>query len=68
MSNDKPKCACPHCGGVEFITGLNSYDRYMAVGDKLCWQKTELADTGDAALFCRECDEKIPPEFETAIS
>ena len=59
MENDNPKHACPHCGGAEFITEPNSYDRYMAIGDKLCWQKTELAHTTDGALYCAECDERI---------
>lgn len=56
-SNDNPKHACPRCGGVEFITGLNSYDLYEAVGDKLFWRKTEIAHSADSRLFCRECGE-----------
>lgn len=60
--NNKPSCACTHCGGIEFITPLNSYDRYQAIDDKLQWQKTELANC-EIELYCRECGERTPTEF-----
>lgn len=55
--NDKPKYACAQCGETEFVTKLNSYDIYKAVGDELHWQSTEIAED-DFVLYCRECSER----------
>ena len=66
MENDKPKYACPHCGSEEFVSGLNSWDRYMATDDGIIWQKCERGH-GDDNIHCVECDAPIPPEFQDAV-
>ena len=66
MESDKPKYACPHCDGVEFITGCNSYDVYEADGNELRLQKSESSDLDEGALFCRECGERAPEHYEDA--
>lgn len=63
--NDKPNYACPHCGGTEYITPLNSWDRYQAINDRLCWQATELGQC-ELEIYCRECGERAPSDFESA--
>ena len=63
--NNKPKYACPKCGGEEFVSTLNSWDRYMAMDDGIYWQKCESSGAGD--IHCAECDAPIPPEFQKAV-
>lgn len=62
----KPKYACPQCGHTEFITSSNSYDRYLASNDELCWQSTEVSDQ-ELQLYCRDCGERAPSEFEEVV-
>lgn len=61
----KPKYACPECGGVEFVSAPNSWDRYLADGDGLFWQATDGGDD-ELKLYCRECGERAPLNFEEA--
>ena len=62
----KPKYACPNCGEIEFVTLPNSHDRYMAMEDRLCWQKTELSGHNDFQLYCHCCGDRAPEEYENA--
>ncbi len=57
--------SCRQCGENEFITALNSYDRYEAINDKLVWRATELANA-TLKLYCRACGERAPTSFENA--
>ena len=63
---NKPQYACPECGETEFTASLNSYDKFQAIGNKLCWQSTECANE-EFHLYCRECGERAPHTFEDAV-
>ena len=62
---DKPKYACPHCGEIEYVTRLNTYDIYVAKDDGLRFQSQELCDN-EFQLHCRQCSEPAPAEFQNA--
>lgn len=67
MSDDNqvPKYACPHCGCREFCTTPDEYSIYLADGDELLFQRTELCNDG-IRLSCRECGEDAPAQFAEA--
>lgn len=63
---DKPKYACPQCGGTVFSSAPDSYPVFEAVGDSLYFKRTELTNEG-GSLCCEDCGEEVPEEFIRAI-
>ena len=57
MENDTPKHRCRECGCDKFISSPNSYDVFIARGDTLYYQRSEVDDMLE--LFCSDCGEEI---------
>ncbi len=56
------KYACPHCGSAEVRGDFDTYQVYMAEGDKLFHLRSEFTDPAILALYCNECGERIEIE------
>ena len=64
---NKPKYACPKCGGTEFITQLNIYQRWHAHGDKISWSRDLHDDSVPFELSCPDCDIPPPEGWDEAV-
>ena len=59
-SNDvRPKYACCMCGSNEVRNELDTYQVFLAEGDKLVHLRSEYFGTGLLALYCNSCYEPI---------
>jgi len=61
----RKKYACPHCGATEYVTAPNAYDVYTAEHGEPRLESREPTG-GEFKLFCRECGERAPRQFEYA--
>ena len=59
---DPAKYACRRCGSTELHGGLDTYQVYLAEGDKLSYLRSEYADPEILALYCNICGAEIEVE------
>lgn len=64
---DRKKHGCPYCGATEYVTAPNAYDVYVVEHGELCFENRALTDD-EFKLFCRECGERAPKQFENAAT
>lgn len=62
-----PKYACPRCGSYEVRGDFDTYQVYLAEGDKLIHLRSEWTDPAVLALYCNMCNERIEIEDLTQI-
>ena len=64
----RPKYACGQCGSVEVRGDFDTYQVYLAEGDKLIHLRPEFTDPAILALYCNSCDERIVIEDRGEIT
>lgn len=63
----RPQYACRVCGADEVRGDFDSYQVYIAQGDKLIHLRSESTDPGVLALYCNRCGEEIEIDDITEI-
>lgn len=58
-SGDRPKYACAECGNDEVRGDFDTYQVYLAEGDRLIHLRSEATDPGILALYCNACGAEI---------
>ncbi len=55
----RPKFACGNCGSTEVREDFDTYQVYLAEGDKLIHLRSEWTDPAILSLHCNHCQHKI---------
>ena len=55
----QPKYACRACGSVELRSDLDTFQVFIAIGDKLVHVRSEGTPGGLQGLYCYDCGEQI---------
>ena len=59
----RPKYACTSCGSDEVRGDFDSYQVYLAEGDKLIHLRSEFTDPAIMELYCNRCHESIEEDL-----
>ena len=60
----RPKYACPECGSTEVRGDFDTYQVYLAEGDRLIHLRSEFTDPAILALYCNMCDVEIDADLD----
>ena len=60
--NVHPKFACGRCGSTEVRGDFDTYQVYLAEGDKLIHLRSEFTDPAILSLYCNHCQYEIEIE------
>ena len=55
----RPKFACGICGSTEVRGGFDTYQVFLAEGDKLIHLRSEWTDPAIMYLYCNHCQYEI---------
>lgn len=58
-SSDRPKYACAECGNDEVRGDFDTYQVYLAEGDKLIHLRSEATDPAILELYCNACGAEV---------
>ena len=61
-TESRPKYACHVCGSDEVRTDPETYQVFLAQGDKLIFLRSDFNASGLSTIYCNECDEEIEVE------
>lgn len=59
-----PKYACPKCGSREVRGDFDTYQVYLAEGDKLVHLRSEMTDPAILELYCNACGIEIEADLD----
>lgn len=60
----RPKYACPECGSTEVRGDFDTYQVFLAEGDKLMHLRSECTDPDILRLYCNSCHVEIEADLD----